>query len=128
MDIDKMKSELKMNNLFFPQCTIERKAVVESGEMNLNLKKEIKEIENGCFVVTLTLSISKDQELNVKVVAEATFSMDNEDKEFVRNIMNNNTVAIMFPFIRSQVSLLTTQPGMAPIIVPPINIEKFVEE
>ena len=35
------------------------------------------------------------------------------------------TVAIMFPFIRSQITLLTTQPGMTPIVLPPINTTKF---
>ena len=41
------------------------------------------------------------------------------------NIVKTNTVAIMFPFIRSQVTLLTTQPGMTPIVLPPINTTKF---
>jgi preprotein translocase subunit SecB len=31
----------------------------------------------------------------------------------------------MFPFIRSQVTLLTTQPGMTPIVLPPINTAKY---
>ena len=42
--------------------------------------------------------------------------------------MKKNTVAIMFPFIRSQVSILTTQPGMIPIVMPPININALVED
>ena len=41
------------------------------------------------------------------------------------SIINTNTVAIMFPFIRSQVTLLTSQPGMIPIILPAINTQKL---
>lgn len=40
-------------------------------------------------------------------------------------IINANTVAIMFPFIRSQVTLLTSQPGMTPIVLSAINTQKF---
>ena len=37
-----------------------------------------------------------------------------------------NTVAILFPYIRSQISLMTTQPGMHPIIIPPMNIVSLI--
>lgn len=63
--------------------------------------------------------------MNVKVIASAKFSMDNDDIDLVRSIMDTNAVAIMFPFVRSQVSLLTTQPGMTPVVLPPINTAKF---
>ena len=42
-------------------------------------------------------------------------------------LVKANTVAIIFPFIRSQISLLTTQPGMKPIIMPPININSIIQ-
>jgi cysteine sulfinate desulfinase/cysteine desulfurase-like protein len=48
-----------------------------------------------------------------------------ETYEKEESIIKTNTVAIMFPFIRSQVTLLTTQPGMTPIVLPPINTTKF---
>ena len=44
------------------------------------------------------------------------------------DIIKKNTVAIMFPFVRSQISLLTTQPDMVPIVLPPINTAKFEEK
>lgn len=126
MDINKMKSELKMDDFHFIECSITRKAVIENGPLSFDLHKEINELEDGCYTVILTLTIDKDNaDLAVKVVAAAKFRMDSEDIDLVRSIMETNTVAIMFPFIRSQVSLLTTQPGMAPIVLPPINTAKF---
>ena len=38
-----------------------------------------------------------------------------------------NAVAIMFPFLRSQISLLTTQPDMIPVVLPAININKLLK-
>jgi len=117
MDINKMKSDLRMENFHFVECSV---------SLSFDLNKEINELENGDYSVVLTLTIHKENnDLNVRVVAAAMFSMDSDDVELIRSIMETNTVAIMFPFIRSQVSLLTTQPGMIPIVLPPINTAKF---
>lgn len=60
--------------------------------------------------------------------ANANFFIDTNDPIKEKTLINANTVAIMFPFIRSQVSLMTTQPGMSPIVLPPINTAKFMEK
>ena len=126
MDINKMKSDLKMENFHFVECSITRDEIIENGPLEFDLQKEINELEDGSYIVVLTLIVKKEKnDLNVKVVASARFSIDSEDVDVIRTLMNTNTVAIMFPFIRSQVSLLTTQPGMTPIVLPPINTAKF---
>lgn len=126
MDIYKMKSDLKMENFHFAECTVKRGKVIDNGPMLIDLQKEITELEEHSYSVALTLTIRKENDdLNVKVVAAAEFSINIGDAELTRTIVETNTVAIMFPFIRSQVSLLTTQPGMTPIVLPPINTAKF---
>ncbi len=127
MDINKMKSDLRMDGLHFSECTVTRSPVIENGTLSYDLTKQIQEMEDGSNLVILTLTISKEKaDLFVKVVASAKFTMDSDDPELKKTIMNNNAVAIMFPFIRSQVTLMTTQPGMTPIVLPPINTTKFV--
>lgn len=128
MNINEIQSELKMDNFYFAECSISRTSSIESGSLNIELDKEIEELDKASnyYCVKLTLTIGKESgDLSVKVVAIATFSMDNQDADLVRSIMNTNAVAIMFPFIRSQVSLLTTQPGLTPIVLPPINTSKL---
>lgn len=128
MDINRMKSDLRMDGLHFPECTVTRNAIIENGELFYDLEKQIHEMEDGSYTVVLTLTIRKEKaDLFVKVVASAKFTMDNDDPKLKQTIMNNNAVAIMFPFIRSQVTLLTTQPGMSPIVLPPINTARFVK-
>ena len=80
-----MKSNLKMNNLYFSSCSVERACKVENGECKADLQRNITKTDEHEYDVEL----------------------------------------IMFPFIRSQVTLLTTQPGMTPIVLPPINTTKF---
>ena len=128
MDINKMKSDLKMENFHFVECSVARNEVIENGALSIELKKRINELGNGSYSVVLTLNVDKaNNDLSVKVIAAATFYLESDDVELVRTVMETNTVAIMFPFIRSQVSLLTTQPGMTPIVLPPINTAKFTE-
>lgn len=74
----------------------------------------------------MKLNIEKD-DLSVLVIAKAHFLYKADKDEMEENIIKTNTVAIMFPFIRGQVTLLTTQPGMSPIVLPPINTTKIIE-
>lgn len=41
MDINKMKSDLRMQNLHFSECTITRSAVIENGPMTFDLQKTL---------------------------------------------------------------------------------------
>ena len=44
------------------------------------------------------------------------------------DIIEKNTIAIMFPYIRSYISMITTQPGMNPIVLPQMNIAAMVND
>ena len=124
MNIDQMKSSLSMHDLFFSKCLIEREPKIENGELNVNLKKKIEMIKEHEFFVTLNLSIDKT-DLHLEIIANATFDSEDDGKSNEEVLIQNNTIAIMYPFVRSQVTLMTSQPGMAPIVLPPINVSKL---
>ncbi len=124
MDIKDIRSSLQMKNFYFSKFSFVRDKVIKNGELNADIKKGIIPIGNHEYNVILTTKIEKD-DMNIELVAEAQFLYESEDYSREESIINTNTVAIMFPFIRSQVTLLTSQPGMAPIILPPINTQKL---
>lgn len=124
MNINQMKSNLKMENLYFPDCSIKRESDISEEEYNVDLQRSIKKIEEHIYNVELKLSINK-ADLDLIVIASAKFTYESDDYSMEENVVNANTVAIMFPFVRSQVSLMTTQPGMSPIVLPPINTAKL---
>ena len=127
MNLNNIKSELRMKNLFFPKCSITRESNIKNEELQIDIKREIEEKSKSEYCVTVKLHIDKEsKDLDVYIEAKADFLIENDDIDFVKGIINTNTVAIMFPFIRSQVSLITTQPNMNPIILPPINTTKIV--
>lgn len=124
MDINAIKSDLKMRNLYFKECSIKRAGKISDGEFKAELQKKIEKTGEHTYDVELILTIEKE-DCSVLVVADAHFVYEAENYENEESVIRANTVAIMFPFVRSQVSLLTTQPGMTPIVLPPINTTKL---
>ena len=44
------------------------------------------------------------------------------------SILERNAIAILFPYNRSYISTITTQPGMAPILLPAMNIVAMLND
>ena len=69
-----------------------------------------------------------DLELGVQVCVwvkgRAIFNTQQENM----SILERNAIAILFPYIRSYISTITTQPGMAPILLPAMNIVAMLND
>ncbi len=53
--------------------------------------------------------------------------MEIENKQ-AQDLINKNAVAILMPYLRSEVSLLTAKPETECVVLPPFNINKMLEE
>lgn len=124
MDINEIKSILTMENLYFSKCTIERGPSIQNGKLNVDLSKRIERIDEHKYNIELSLSIN-NEDLHLVVIANAHFLYGGEDYSKEDAIVHTNTIAIMYPYVRSQVTLMTSQPGMTPIVLPPINTSKL---
>ena len=131
VDEKKVRSDLIMKDLFF--STIEfhqNKDANKVGRIDLQINYHLDMIEKTTTEAEIVFGVTiKDAEerINLRLVANGIFEIGvelpaNVTKEM---ILKNNAVAIMFPFIRSQVSLITTQPGLAPVMLQPINIAQI---
>lgn len=88
-------------------------------ELRVNVSHNVKEISEREYKITLELSVADpDGKLSVFVKGMAVFETEQENQMLIER----NTLAIMFPYFRSYVSTLTTQPGMTPIVLPAMNI------
>lgn len=64
--------------------------------------------------------------LTLKTVGKFALNTDSAIEESTKMfLLTKNTVAIMLPFIRSQVSLITTQPKFTPILLQPLDVNKL---
>lgn len=126
MDIKKIQSSLVMEKLFFSSFNFHREKDIKNGECSIDLQRHITDVGEHKHSVTLTIDISKE-DLSLSLVANADFCFVGDNAELEKNLIKNNAVAIMFPFIRSQVTLLTSQPSMTPLVLPPIDVTKIVD-
>jgi preprotein translocase subunit SecB len=121
------ESALKLEKLFCSKaytCRTEAQAGDETLEMSLG--KQITRNDDDTVEVIVGLKVeNQNQTFSAEVVMSGVFSIENSDA--YQAITEKNTVAIMFPYVRSQMSLITTQPGMSPIIVPAINVNAWLD-
>lgn len=122
------QSVLKLENLLILNSSFHRcEEEIRDLKLQLGIERSIEEISPQTqYKVSLTLHLGdSDDNLAVSVECVGTFSIENfSDK----TIIEKNAVAIMFPYIRSYVSTISTQPGMTPIVIPAININSLFDE
>ena len=127
--------KLQMLDLYFSKFDFiqDREKTEEDSEyntsININYAKNSKD-ETKIKITIDTMVKSKKESVLVNLQTVGMFSIENGDlsENDYDHLIKANTVAIMFPYIRSQISLITTQPGIEPIMLPPINVNALVEK
>ena len=126
-DLNKAKSLLKLTDLYFTKITYNKIGESKSkANPKMGLSQSIEERNEGEYKVILSLKVEKKDAFGIEIEMVGLFVI-NEDLEAKPILVRNNTVAIMFPYIRSELTLLTAQPNMAPIVLPPININQLLK-
>lgn len=80
--------------------------------------------------VSLGCDFTEDGFDNTHIYVNVTghFSCEDSDESRRDALLKKNTLAILFPYLRTQVSVITMQPGMDPIVIPPMNIEAVFDQ
>lgn len=126
-----VRSDLQMKDIYFSKIEcLQNKDLSKLGEVNLktNYKVDIKDINEDEKEILFEVQIfSEDERLTINLVANGLFKLEsvNLSKEEKDIVFKHNAVAIMFPFIRSQVALITAQPGLNSVMLQPINTSKI---
>ena len=115
-------SQLKLIDLIIVESSFSRS---EKDIQNAVLKIEIQKQPENQYEITLAVRLKeKNDQINVYVKSKAHFITQQENT----HLIEKNTIAIMFPYIRSHISTITSQPGMMPIVLPPINIAAMLKD
>lgn len=127
------ESVLKLERISFENINYSRNVDSSLGRIDyeINFTKNIQSTEDGIkHRVALTARLWSKVEgvlaLNITIVGY--FVCECEDSDMKETLVNDNTIAILFPYLRSQISLVTTQPDMPPITLPPMNIVEMFHE
>ena len=78
-------------------------------------------MEKSLYKVTVSVGINSNSVCNMNITMSGFFRLE-EDSTLGKRLLQTNAVAILFPYVRSQLTLLTSQPGFDPVILPVMNI------
>lgn len=122
------KSSLSLLNLFFKRINMTNSGVKSSNEdqdakVSFNLDAPV--ILNNVLTLSLNCLIEVEGHFRLEMCIVGEFGSDDED---FLNRMIPNAIAIMFPYLRSQVSLMTAQPNMPTLVLPPVNINSMIKK
>ena len=130
MQNDNIKSALKLDNLFFDEISFSRIGFQNENKPKLSMEISIwEDINSKHYRTTLKFTLNKEDEYIVNVTAIGIFEfIGNVDEETKKDLIQKNSVSIMMPYVRSEISLITAQPGVETVVLPPFNINNMINK
>ena len=131
-DNKKIESILKLERMVFDKIEFTRMGFKNDQELELQIQSSIlKRQDAKCYKVVLALSGEKPQEYTFNINLSGYFSIETDDDltdDLINTLISKNSVAILMPYLRSQVSLLTAQPEVECVVLPAFNINNMLEK
>ena len=121
-------SILTLKRIFFEKIEIERKGFKNNNELKFSLQVQIGKNKDTIYKVTLVLDGDKKEEYELKISLTGLFEIQNSDAlsdNVTQSLIDKNAVAILMPYLRSEVTLLTAQPDTDSVVLPAFNINKL---
>ncbi len=131
---DNVVSELRFIECFIDQISFNRNPDYnyEDREINLNFgfDSEVSIAETlDKAIIILTCKIFEDEDIvqeslpfSLKITMRGLFECDSNVNI---ETFQMNAMAIVLPYLRAQITNLTAQAGIPPVILPPINVVNF---
>ena len=118
MNIDKNeKSILRLEKVVVEDISFKRfntEATKIEKDAEVSFSKQLNQMEKS-------FGINSNSVCNMNITMSGFFRLE-EDSTLGKRLLQTNAVAILFPYVRSQLTLLTSQPGFDPVILPVMNI------
>ena len=126
-----IKSVLKLDHIVFDKIVFERQGFQNENEFDFNLQSNISKRDGSeIYRCTLLLKGNKPDEYMIEISLTGFFVLNNAEdisESMKYNLISKNTVAILMPYLRSEVSLLTAQPNTDTVVLPVFNISNMID-
>ena len=131
-------SKLKFENYLVKEVNFNINSSFENNDkldLDIDFNQEL-EIDYGQkkAVIVLECNLFRDAiknnypfELNISMMGFFEFSSELKEDE-ITNMLEVNGTAILFPYLRSIITTITSSMGIQPIILPNMNIVKMIKE
>lgn len=123
-------SVLILQKMVFDKIEFSRKGFKNTQELQFKLQVQIGVDESDNYKVTLVLKGTKQDEYDIVISLSGFFKVDGKEQmneTTVQDLLTKNAVAILMPYLRSELTLLTAQPDTDTVLLPPFNINKMLE-
>ena len=127
----KSESALIAKKIFVEKMNFQRNQIA-SGVIRLtqsSIGKNIDKLDEKEYKCSLTLKMSDEEEtVDLEIVISGIFEFQSElNADQKEIIITKNTMSILFPYLRAQVTLITAQPDIEPVVIPAININALLQ-
>jgi preprotein translocase subunit SecB len=115
---------------FFVESNFHEPSQIEQFEFNLT-KNAVLSSDKKSYFLDITIDLTnQDSSLKLFVACRGLFKTDEEiDETYLQeNMVQINSPAILFPFIRSFINTLSVNSGYGQMILPAINFAKMANE
>lgn len=97
-------------------------------KIDFSIKKNVEHRSNGEMIVSLNVNIfekanEKNYPFEMMVKLRGFFTMSDSTIN-----LDSNAIAILYPYIRSIVSVYTSSINVPPLILPVINVNALIEQ
>lgn len=125
-------SSLSLDKLVFDKIEFKRIGMKNENEIKFEIQVIVNQKQDeDVYKVTLEFNGNKEKEYILDIELTGYFSFDGNEQIDVNTkkaMINKNAVAIIMPYMRSQISLITAQPEVDCVVLPPFNIVKMLSE
>lgn len=129
---EKTESVVKLKSLYFDKINFWRSGgEIPQQDLKLNFNKsyQFNEQHDSCIVcLGCNLHDNNCEVFKLEISITGIFMCNESDPVRRDTLLKKNSLAILFPYIRSQISIVTAQPEMKPVVLPPMNIEAVFAE
>lgn len=100
-------------------------------EINPEFTRQIRKIDENNALVNLVFKIKNenlDLPFSLEVDIEGLFHLENWEHPDSVSLMVTNSIAILFPYLRSLVSTVTANANISPYLIPVMNINALFDQ
>lgn len=126
------ESVLELKELVFDEIHFVRHGFKNENKPSFTLGIAIEENKkDDMYRVVLQLEGKKEKEFSSQITMSGYFAFracNDYSEEDKKEMINRNAVAILMPYLRSELSILTAQPNTDSIVLPPFNINSLFDK
>ncbi|MGN0997954.1 MAG: hypothetical protein ACI4PO_00205 [Faecousia sp.] len=132
MQDSEIKSVLRLDKVVFDKIEFKRIGFKNDKDFEFKIESNVSRKENEeLYRSSLVMNGRKEGEYELEISISGFFILDRADElapEIKTDLVSKNTVAILMPYLRSEVTLLTAQPETEPLVLPVFNTRNMFKE